>query len=305
MKIASLTAVSLIALACSISGPDGEDDPLARLADAVEAWEASGISNYELAMRRTCGECLPASALAVVVTVSAGETSVSRATNGEPVEAPAGIYPDVEGLFDLIEDMVLAGADVDVDYDGDLGFPRSISVDPVPDAVDDEFGYVIDDLVVGKHAELRTEIAAQREKWTAQRIDDYQLTFARVCFCAPEGAGLVVLSVLEDEPVELLYFLSGDPVAPEWQSVFPTVHGLFDFLEDAIDRGAEQIDASFDPDLGLPTSVRVDYRLAAADEEIGYEVEKLLPIDDGVVPTPARANPLTPAREAAGRREVN
>jgi hypothetical protein len=34
--------------------------------------------------------------------------------------------------------------------------------------------------------------------------------------------------------------------------------------------------------------VRVDYRLAAADEEIGYEVEKLLPIDDGVSPMPAR-----------------
>lgn len=288
MKIASLTAVCLLALACSISGPDGDADSLARLSDAVERWEASGISNYELAMRRTCGECLPASALAVVVTVSGGEKSVSRATNGEPLEDSAGIYPDVEGLFDLIEEQVRAGAEIDVEYDGDLGFPRSISADPVPDAVDDEFGYVIDDLVVGRHAELRAEIAAQRAKWAAQRIDDYQLTFSRVCFCAPEGAGLVVLSVLEDEPVELLYFLSGDPVAPEWQSVFPTVHGLFDFLEDAIDRGAEQIDVDFDPDLGLPTSVRVDYRIAAADEEIGYEIEKLLPIDDGVPPTPSR-----------------
>ena len=297
MKIASLTAVSVLALACSISGPDGDDDPLARLTDAVEAWQASGISNYELAMRRTCGECLPTSALAVVVTVSGGEKSVSRATNGEPVEAPAGTYPDVEGLFELIEELVLAGAEIDVEYDGDLGFPRSISADPFPDAVDDEFGYVIDDLIVGRHAELRAEIAAQREKWAAQRIDDYQLTFSRVCFCAPEGAGLVVLSVLEDEPVEWLYFLSGDPVAPEWRAVFPTVHGLFGFLEDAIDRGAERIDVTFDPDLGLPTSVRVDYRIAAADEEIGYEVEKLLPIDDGVAPTPAR--------EAARRRATS
>ena len=70
--------------------------------------------------------------------------------------------------------------------------------------------------------------------------------------------------------------------------MFPTVDGLFDFLEDAIDRGAEEIEVAFDPDLGLPTTVRVDYRLAAVDEEIGYEVEKLLPIDDGVSPTPAR-----------------
>jgi hypothetical protein len=222
----------------------------------------------------------------VVVRVSASGKTVSLAANGEPVEVDSRTYPDVDGLFDLIEDMLLAGAEVDAEYDGERGFPRSISVDPVPDAVDDEFGYVIDGLVVGRNAELRAEVAAQREKWATRRIVDYQLTFSRICFCAPEGAGLVVLSVLDDEPVEWLYFVSGDPIAPEWRTVFPTVHGLFDFLEDAIDRGAEDIDVAFDPDLGLPTSIRVDYRLAAADEEIGYEVEKLLPIDDGVPPTP-------------------
>jgi hypothetical protein len=95
--------------------------------------------------------------------------------------------------------------------------------------------------------------------------------------------------VLEGEPVEWLYFLSGDPIAPEWQSVFPTVDGLFDFIADAIDRGAETIDVTFDAELGLPTAVRVDYRLAAADEEIAYEVEKLLPIDNGGSP-PTQAN---------------
>ena len=288
MKIASLTTVCLLAGACSVSGPDEEENPLARLSAAIEAWQASGISDYELAMRRTCGECLPASALAVVVTVSGGEKTVSLASNGEPVEALPQTYPDVEGLFDLIEEVLLAGADVEVDYDDELGFPRTLSVDPFPDAVDDEFGYAIEELIVARHAELRAEIATQRAKWAARRIEDYQLTFSRICFCAPEGAGLVVLNVLEGEPVEWLYFLSGDPVSPEWQAVFPTVDGLFDFLEEAIDRGAEEIEVAFDPDLGLPTTVRVDYRLAAADEEIGYEVEKLLPIDDGVIPTPVR-----------------
>jgi hypothetical protein len=66
--------------------------------------------------------------------------------------------------------------------------------------------------------------------------------------------------------------------------VFPTVDGLFDFIADAIDRGAETIDVTFDAELGLPTHIRVDYRLGLADEEIAYEVEKLLPIDDGGSP---------------------
>jgi hypothetical protein len=288
MKIASLTAVTLLALGCSVSGPDDGENGPAGLTEAIQAWEASGISDYELAMRRSCGECLPLDALAVVVTVSGEEKTVSLASNGEPVTALPRTYPDVDGLFRLIEDFVLAGADVEVDYDDELGFPRFISVDPVPDAVDDEFGYVIDGLIVGRNAEVRAEIAAQRLKWATQRIDDYQLTFSRTCFCAPEGAGLVVLTVLAGEPVEWLYYLSGDPIEPEWQAVFPTIDGLFDFLDDAIDRGAERIEVAFDPDIGLPTTVRVDYRLAAADEEIGYEVEKLLLIDGGASPTRAR-----------------
>jgi hypothetical protein len=284
MRIVPRIAVPILtaALACSLSGPDEEGGPLARLLEARLRWQASGIAQYELRMRRTCGECLPASALSVVVSVSGGEKSVSLAENGEPVEAPH-LYPDVDGLFDLIEEMVLAGAQVEADYD-ERGVPRSVAIDPVPDAVDDEFGFVIEALVVGRLAELRSELSVQRERWMAQHIDDYQLTLSRSCFCAPEGAGLVVLTVLDGQPVEWLYFLSGDPVDAAWQPVFPTVDGVFDFLEEAIDRGADAIEVTFDPVLGLPTSLHVDYRAGLADEEIGYELEKLVPILNGLPP---------------------
>lgn len=292
MRLLRQTTLPLVglALACSISGPEEPVDPLVRLDDSRRAWQQSGISQYELAMRRSCGECPPAAALAVIVSVSAGEKTVSLAVNGEPVDPSfAGLYPDVGGLFELIETALANGAEVDVNYDDDRGYPRSVSIDAVPQAVDDEFGYVIDQLVVGRLAALRAELSVQREQWAAQRIEDYQLTFSRSCFCAPEGVGLVIVNVLEGEPVEWLYFLSGDPIAPQWQAVFPTVDGLFDFIEDAIDRGAESIEVTYDAELGLPTAIRVDYRLAAADEEIAYEVEKLLPIDNGEPPSPDRS----------------
>jgi hypothetical protein len=41
---------------------------------------------------------------------------------------------------------------------------------------------------------------------------------------------------------------------------------------------------TFDPVLGLPTSSHVDYRAGLADEDIGYELEKLVPILDGAPP---------------------
>jgi hypothetical protein len=277
-----------LVVACSLSGPGDERDPLTRLADSRARWGANGPSEYELAMRRSCGECLPEGALAVVVSVSAGGTTVSLAQNGERIDAQAGLYPDVEGLFDLIETHILAGGEVEVEYDGDLGYPRSVSIDPVPDAVDDEFGYVVEDLAAGRLAALRAELRVRRERWATRRILDYQLTLSRSCFCSPEGAGLVVLTVLEGEPVQWQYFLSGDPIAPEWRAVFPTVEGLFDFVEDAIDRGAESIEVRYDEDLGLPTTIRIDYRLAAVDEEIAYEVEKIIDLGGGPGPTLAR-----------------
>ena len=284
----TLLAVSLLAVACSLSGPGDQGDPLARLEASRAKWVANGPSDYELAMRRSCGECLPEGALAVVVSVSSGRTTVSLAQNGERIENQAGLYPNVDGLFELMETYILAGAEVEAEYDGDLGYPRSVSIDPVPDAVDDEFGYVVDDLASGRLAALRAELRVRRERWAAQRILDYQLTLSRSCFCSAEGAGLVVLTVLEGEPAEWQYFLSGDPLAPEWRAFFPTVEGLFDFVEDAIDRGAESIEVRYDEDLGLPTTIRIDYRLAAVDEEIAYEVAKRLDLGGGAEPPPAR-----------------
>jgi hypothetical protein len=281
-------ALPFVVLACSLSGPGDERDPLVRLEESRAKWVADGPSEYELAMRRSCGECLPEGALAVVVSVSSAGTTVSLAQNGERIEPQPGLYPDVEGLFDLIETHLLAGAEVDVEYDPELGYPRSVSIDPVPDAIDDEFGYVVDDLAAGRLAALRADLRVQRERWAAQRILDYQLTLSRSCFCSPEGAGLVVLTVLEGEPVQWQYFLSGDLIAPEWRAVFPTVEGLFDFVEDAIDRGAESIEVRYDEDLGLPTTIRIDYRLAAVDEEIAYEVEKIIDLGEDPAPTPGR-----------------
>ena len=282
------TPLLAVAIACSISGPGEERDPLVRLAEARQAWEASGITDYEFLMRRNCGECLPSSALAVVVSVSPGRKTVSRADNGTVVEASPGLYPDVEGLFELIEEMVLAGAKVDVDYDRERGFPRSVSIDPVPDAIDDEFGYVVEDLRVGRHAELRAALAMERERWTATRIGSYQLTLRRTCFCVPGAAGTVLVNVFDQEPSEWHYFLTGEPVQPELQRFFPGVDGLFDFIAEAIDRGADSIEVTFDPELGLPQEILVDFRLAAADEEVAYRVEKIVPVDDGVEPAALR-----------------
>jgi len=288
LRLRASLPLLLATAACSLSGPGEEMDPVVRLAESRARWAANGASEYELALRRSCGECLPDAAAAVIVSVAAGRRAVSLAQNGQPLDPSfAALYPDVDGLFDLIESALESGGTVEVEYDRDLGFPRSVSIDQVPGAVDDEFGYVVDALVVGRLAGLRAELRIQRERWAAQRMFDYQLTMSRACFCPPEGAGLVVITVLEGEATAWQYFLSGDTIAPEWRAAFPTVDGLFDFLADAIDRGAAEIEVRYDEQIGVPTTIRVDYRLAVADEEIAYEVEKIIDLSSD--PEPPRS----------------
>jgi hypothetical protein len=288
MRLVRLTGFALLS-ACSLSGPDTRLEPLAALSAAAERWHGSGVTDYELTMKRSCGECLPTSALRVTVSVLDDMKTVTRADDGIPVEAPPGTYPDVPELFDLIEEMLLAGADVEAQYDSELGYPRSVAIDPVPGIVDEEFGFVVEEFRVGPHAALRTELAAQRAKWARSGFTFYQLTLRRSCFCGPGAAGTVLVNVFDRVPLEWHYFLTGEPVSEDLQPHFPGVDGLFDFIEEAIGRGAESIVVRFDPDLGLPQEIFVDYRFAVADEEVGYDVEKVLPFDAGEEPGLSRS----------------
>lgn len=288
MRVARLTGLALL-YACSLSGPGNRPEPWAALSAAAERWSAGGLTDYELTMKRFCGECLPTSALRVIVSVHEDRKTVTRADDGVLVDAPPGTYPDVPELFDLIEEMLLAGAVVEAEYDSELGFPRSVAIDPAPGILDEEFGFVVEEFRIGPHAALRTELAVQRAKWVEHRITYYQLTLRRSCFCGPGAAGTVLVNVFDRVPLEWHYFLTGEPLSEDLQRLFPGIDGLFDFIEEAIDHGAESIVVRFDPDLGLPQEIFVDYRFAVADEEVAYAVEKILPFDAGEEPGLSRS----------------
>jgi hypothetical protein len=56
--------------------------------------------------------------------------------------APESRALTIEDLFDKVQD-ALDGRpdDIEIEYDGELGFPASVDVDPIENAMDDEHGF--------------------------------------------------------------------------------------------------------------------------------------------------------------------
>ena len=57
--------------------------------------------------------------------------------------------------------------------------------------------------------------------------------------------------------------------------LYVTVEALFDLLEDAESEEAYSVDVEYDPLLGYPTDLFIDYSENTADEELGYRASGL------------------------------
>ena len=120
--------------------------PSEELATARTRWAQRAPASYSITLRRGC-ECLPETIGPATVTVSNGAINVNYTVTGASVPKPyVNAFPDVEGLFDLIEAAQKNNyAKVDVEYDAELGYPKTISVDINKQTIDDEFGIYVQD----------------------------------------------------------------------------------------------------------------------------------------------------------------
>ncbi len=128
--------------------------------------------------------------------------------------------------------------------------------------------------------ELLEEIEINRAIWEARRPSAYRMVLQRNCFCGLEARGPVEVYVAGDTVgarrywVELDDELASQQVPEELHHLFPDVDGLFDLLLDAVATGADRVDVTWDPALGVPRSFFIDYRENVADEEQGYEIRE-------------------------------
>lgn len=115
------------------------DEALRSLAQRQAQWQSSQVDDYTISITRQC--FCPATELEVTV-VDGVVTAVTK--GGEPA-APndvAGLPKTVPELFALIAAQPDTAA-LTVEWDPTFGFPTNIQVDPIVNAIDDEFGILV------------------------------------------------------------------------------------------------------------------------------------------------------------------
>lgn len=124
----------------------------------------------------------------------------------------------------------------------------------------------------GTKGELEDHI----DEWVAKGPASYEYVQTQLCFCHPDYTKPYRIRVQAGKVVDARDAETGAP-APE-QYVARTVPELFAVIQDALDRDADRLDVAYDPELGYPTSIVIDYERQAADEELTLEAKGLVPL---------------------------
>lgn len=108
-----------------------------------EKWAAAGLTNYTYEVQVGCF-CGISAWTPSLVTVTDGSVS-SAVRIGDSEDVPANLLsqlPTVDDLFDRIHSAEQQDAhSIDVSYHSTMGYPTSIAIDYIENAVDDEISF--------------------------------------------------------------------------------------------------------------------------------------------------------------------
>jgi hypothetical protein len=116
------------------------------LGQARQRWSAAQISHYRYVGKPSCF-CPPEYLRALRIEISNGQV-VSRVYDEDGsklmLKESQGLGT-IEAQFDMIQETVQQGGKVRATYDRQFGYPTIVALDPIPDAMDDEFFFQISD----------------------------------------------------------------------------------------------------------------------------------------------------------------
>lgn len=131
---------------------------------------------------------------------------------------------------------------------------------------------------IGETAEHAEALDRNRSRWEARGPRSYEYVLERLCFCPPESRGPYLVRVEDGEVAAVLDPATGEPVDPEDDRWIVSLDGLFDVIVDALERDAHELRVEYDPELGFPAEIFIDYRKQVIDEEVGFEARDLTPL---------------------------
>ena len=117
-----------------------------------------------------------------------------------------------------------------------------------------------------------------RKKWEAANVSSYEFRYQKVCECHREMPSDTIVTVEQGEIVGVRFdredFLDEVPVPPEKYEWFRTIDNLFALVAGALEREAV-VRVSYEPELGYPTRIYIDYVQDMVGEEVELHVLEL------------------------------
>jgi hypothetical protein len=182
-----------------------------------------------------------------------------------------------EDLFEEIQTAIDGNADtVEVQFDTNYGHPTYVLIDY---STEDEtkFRYRIESLIDLRVTESRqAELDENRARWDSYRAVDYDYYYQRSCFCMYDYTKQFEVQVRNDTVDAAFVAEDGTPANPDMLvNWIPTIDGIFDQIQSAIDRSAYSMTIRYNETYGHPEGVSIDYNQMMADEELYISTEGL------------------------------
>lgn len=137
-----LLGLAAVLAACSLlpGASPPPPDAIRALAEHQAQWASKGLDDYTFTITMQCF-CPFTDPLQVTV-VDGVVTTITKAGQAVEPREVDGLPKTVPELFAVVAAQTGA-ASVTVEWDPAFGFPTSIQVDSIANAIDDEFGYLV------------------------------------------------------------------------------------------------------------------------------------------------------------------
>ncbi len=122
------------------------------------------------------------------------------------------------------------------------------------------------------NSQQQAALDAAREQWADQALTRYRYTARWTCFCTPDFVAEVAVEVREGVVQSVSFTDPQQMGAVPSPERFRTMEGMFRYVQDAIYDDVANMNASYDPQRGFPSSVYIDPNAMMADEEYGFAI---------------------------------
>jgi hypothetical protein len=138
-------------------------------------------------------------------------------------------------------------------------------------------------LAVGVAAAQERELAAGRAAWRAAALESYEYGYRKFCECHPDSPPETLVTVRDRQVVAVRHRPFGftnevpAPRPEENLQYYWTIDGLFDLVAAGLKRGAT-VRATYDPTLGYPAEVYIDYDPNFIGDELDVRLTTVAPL---------------------------